>query len=103
MIKAWLRKWLGVDAQQAGTVAPEAVVTEQKKAMQITQSALDGARVIEEIAYEVKMPVLPEGVVPASGMAMDSAGQAMCAYANSNGFGGMGFMGYPFQLVLISQ
>lgn len=95
MIKAWLRKWLGVDAQQAGTVAPEAVVTEQKKAMQITQSALDGARVIEEIAYEVKMPVLPEGVVPASGMAMDSAGQSMCLYANANGFSGMGFMGYP--------
>ena len=95
MIKAWLRKWLGVEAQQAGTVASEADATTTKKPMRIDASVVSGFNEPEEIRYEVKMPVLPEGVVPASGMAMDSAGQSMCSYANSNGFSGMGFMGYP--------
>ena len=92
MIKAWLRKWLGVEAQQAGTVAPEAVATEQKKTMQINPLALDGTRGMEDVPYEVKMPVLPAGVVPSAGMAMDSTGQSMCLYANANGFSGMGFI-----------
>ena len=95
MIKAWLKKWLGVDTQQAGEVAPKADATTAKKPMRIDASVASGFNEPEEIRYEVKMPDLPAGVVPAAEMAMDRVGSSMCAYANANGFEGMGFMGYP--------
>lgn len=104
-LKQWLQKWLGVDAARVEQTA-------STEPMPLTVSSAEVGKVaeVEPVHYTVKMPVLPDGVIPEAAatdsahIAMDSAATAMCSYA-AGFFDGQGFAGYPklAQLVQISE
>lgn len=98
-LKQKLQKWLGV-----GAASVEQPVPTEPKPLKVSMAQLDRIGEVETVSYPVKMPTLPDGVVPASEMAMDSMGNTACSYAGTM-YEGQGFAGYPAlaQLAQISE
>ena len=104
---AWRAFW---KSTSAATPASDAVVNvEERRSLTINQAALweaerHGGRV-PDASMVWSLPSALPGVLPASGMAMDSAdfGQ-LASYAMASGFTeGLGFLGYPYLAELFQR
>ena len=73
-LKQKLQKWLGGGAASVEQPAPVEPTT-----LKVSMAQLARIGEVETVSYPVKMPVLPDGVVPASEMAMDSMGNTACS------------------------